>query len=569
MAKQIAANLSGVRVVLGFELGYLAKFLCHQLPNNAALIFYEADPAVFLMALNVVDLTDVLSHPRVAIHVGPQAILKHTCSDFLSQVGGPLETLVYEPSFRLHQDLYQEKFQQELTNMTSLLTSVKQIVDWDGSLLTNNVLRNMPHILQTPSALPLKNVFQNIPAVLVAAGPSLAKNVMHLKAAKGRTIIIAADTALKYLLDHDVVPDFVVSIDPQDATSRKYENLTIPQEVTLLFHPATHHELVAQFPGLKLTMDISLPSYEWLQHHWESKGQFDQEATCQIQAGFNFAAWMGCNPMVLVGHDMCFTEESMHVTSGSYLSSDEKNDILQQAHVITDQDGHAVRTTLTLEHDKKVLEKKIRDFPGSILNTTEGGLTIEGSQPTALGTLLPKFRRDCPIDVNSAMQGLAPYVTSSNLFALQQDIQDRLRDIFRIERTAYHVCRILSEIKERQLKSGESYAYVLHLKKQAEHLTSFMPRYSQAQALLCGMDQQMTRQFDQDTLTCEREPDPRLRSDLEIDRGFRYYEGLRVAAPSLRRMLLQLLNQLGSESQSTFAGPDALRSGKTPELVKQ
>ncbi len=569
MAKQIGSNLSGIRVVLGFELGYLAKFLSHQLPHNAALIFYEADPAIFLMALNVVDLTDVLSHPRVAIHIGPQAILQHTCSDFLSQVGGPLETLVYEPSLRVNPDLYQEKFEQELTNMGSLLSSAQQIVDWDGALLTNNIFRNLPHILKTPSARPLRNMFQDLPALLVAAGPSLAKNVEHLKAAKGHTMIIVADTALKYLLDHDVVPDFVVSIDPQETTSRKYEDLTIPPEVTLLFHPATHHRLVAQFPGRKLTMDISHPACEWMQRHWESKGQFDQEATCQIQVGFNFAAWMGCNPLVLVGHDMCFTEEGMHVTPASYLAPHEKTKILSQAHTITDQNGHLAKTTPTLEHDKRVLEKKIRDFSGKVINATEGGQAIEGTLPTALDTVLAKFQGDDPIEVRSILYGLAPDSLEPDLSVLREDIQDRSRDIFRMERTAYHVCRILSQMKDHQQQSGEFLAYALHLGKQAEHLTSFMPRYPQAQALLCGMDQTITKRFQQDTLTCEREPDPRLRRHLEIDRGIRYYEGMQRVAPSLRHMLSHLLKQLEPEQQPNFEEEESLEISETPELVNQ
>lgn len=569
MAKQIAPHLSGVRVLLGFELGYLAKFLCHQLPHNAALIFYEADPAIFLMALNIVDLTDVLSHPRVAIHVGPQANLRPTCLKFLSQVGGPLDTTIYGPSFQLNQQLYQEKVQRELTNMTSLADSAQQIIEWDGTLLTNNLLKNIPHIMNTPSAIPLQNVFQNIPALLVAAGPSLEKNVRHLKAAKGQAVLIVADTALGYLLDHGVVPDIVVSIDPQEATSQKYEHLTIPQEITLLYHPATHHQLVEKFPGPKLTMDVSLPAYEWLQAHWTPKGQFDQDATCQIQAGFNLAAWMGCNPLVLVGHDLCFTDEGMHVSTGSYLSKEETTPILDKAHVKVDSEGHSVNTTPTLEHDKLVLEKKIQDFRGTVVNATEGGLAISGVQSFLLQDVLSTYEVDHTIEVGAKLRNLTQDTTWKNSETLQQDIQDRLRDVFRIERTAHHVCRILTEMKDQQQQSGERTAYVLHLGRQVEHLTSFMPRYPQAQTLLCGMDQQIARRFAQDTLTCERESDPNLRSDREIDRGFRYYDSLRVIAPTLRHMLVQLLNQLGCTQPLTMEKEETLKKIETSELVNQ
>jgi len=138
LAEHMMSTLSGVRVVIGFELGYLAKLLCHRLPDHAALVFYEADPAIFVMALNVVDLSDVLSHPRVAIHVGPQANLQHSCSEFISQVGGPLETTVYGPSFHLNLNLYQDTIQLELTQMTSFIHSPQQVMEWNGWFLTSN-----------------------------------------------------------------------------------------------------------------------------------------------------------------------------------------------------------------------------------------------------------------------------------------------------------------------------------------------------------------------------------------------------------------------------------------------
>lgn len=416
----------------------------------------------------------------------------------------------------------------------------------------------------TPSALPLQHAFQDIPAILVAAGPSLAKSVRHLKAAKGQTIILAADSALKYLLDHDVVPDFVVSIDPQEATSRKYAGLNIPQEVTLVFHPATHHELVEQFPGPKLTMDVPLPTYEWLQPHWTPKGRFDQEATSQIQVGFNLAAWMGCNPLVLVGHDLCFTDEGMHVSAGSYLSTEENSQQVTQGRIIADKEG---KTNLTLNHDKLVLEKKIRDFSGTVINATEGGLPISGALSASLQDVLSQYGADQLIKVIATTHRLHGEVARLNRACLEHDIQDRLRDIFRIERTAHHVSRILTEMKDHQQQSGEPNAYILHLGKQVEHLTSFMPRYPQAQALLCAMDREISQQLEQDTLNSEQELNPTLKMDRQIDRDLRYYNRLLAVAPSLRRMLLRLINRLGPEQQSTGKEAEDTANTETPEMV--
>ena len=58
-----------------------------------------------------------------------------------------------------------------------------------------------------------------------------------------------------------------------------------------------------------------------------------------------------------------------------------------------------------------------------------------------------------------------------------------------------------------------------------------------------GMDHQMTRQLEQDTLAFERERNPALKIDRQIERGLQYYNGLLGVAPQLRQMLAQLLTE--------------------------
>jgi len=57
-----------------------------------------------------------------------------------------------------------------------------------------------------------------------------------------------------------------------------------------------------------------------------------------------------------------------------------------------------------------------------------------------------------------------------------------------------------------------------------------MPRYPQAQALLCGMDRQISQHLEQDILNGDQELNPTLKMDRQIDRGLRYYNGLLAVA---------------------------------------
>jgi len=83
--EQMGASLQGVTVSLGLELGYFALAVVRRLDTISRLIVYEADPAIFLTALREVDLTEILTSPRVQLVVGRGGKLRHWCTKFVSR----------------------------------------------------------------------------------------------------------------------------------------------------------------------------------------------------------------------------------------------------------------------------------------------------------------------------------------------------------------------------------------------------------------------------------------------------------------------------------------------------
>ena len=77
------------------------------------------------------------------------------------------------------------------------------------------IFRNLNVCKRVNLAYELAKVIpRNTPAIIVSAGPSLNKNIDVLKQAKGHMIIIAVDTAVRFLLEKDIIPDLTISIDP-------------------------------------------------------------------------------------------------------------------------------------------------------------------------------------------------------------------------------------------------------------------------------------------------------------------------------------------------------------------
>jgi hypothetical protein len=389
--EQMAASLHGVTVSLGLELGYFALAVVRRLDVHSRLIVYEADPAIFLTALQEVDLTEILASPRVKLVVGREGKLRHWCTKFVGQTDGTLRVISYEPAFRLDPDAYGETAEQELDRIPSIVKAARNALIRRGPIFIDSVLNNVLHIMLAQGVAALKNRFEGMPAILVAAGPSLEKNVHQLKAAKGRSVIIAADSALGYLLLRGIVPDFVVSVDPQKGTYLKFQGFEIPPEVALVFHPTATTHIPRHFPGPQFTLDAAIPVYQWLQKFWSSKGAIDTECMCQVHVGFNLAQWMGCSTIILVGQDLCYTDDGMHVKNGGYLNERDNAANVANGHPVQDIFGKTVKTNPTFLNYKSILEKKIRQFPGTVIHANEGGLLIEGAKLYLLGDAVEEF----------------------------------------------------------------------------------------------------------------------------------------------------------------------------------
>ncbi len=556
--EQMGASLQGVTVSLGLELGYFALAVVRRLDTLSRLIVYEADPAIFLTAMREVDLTEILTSSRVKLVVGREGKLRHWCTKCVEQTNGTLRVISYEPAFRLDPEAYGEAAEQELDRIPSIVKAARNALVRRGPMFIESVLQNTPEILLAQGVATLKNRFVGMPAILVAAGPSLEKNVHQLRAAKGRSVIIAADTALGYLLLRGIVPDFVVSVDPQKETYRKFQGVEIPSEVVLVFHPAVTPHIPKHFPGPKFTLDAVMPVYQWLQEFWSPKGAIDAECMCQVHVGFNLAQWMGCETIILAGQDYCYSDDGMHVKNGGYLTEEEDATIVANGQPAQDIFGKTVKTNPTFLNYKAILEKKIRQFPGKVLHANEGGLFLEGAELYLLGDAVAEYCQGASFNVAELAGETRGQSSGIDWMPLLQEVRMRSRDVFRIQRTSHHVCILLTTMKERWQRVQIADKEFQQLGKKVERLTNLIPRYPKVRDLLHWMNIDLERQLAEDTQTLETLTDPKDKHAMQIERGLRYYGGLTRTAPALGEKLTDFLRSLEQwrELETRLPQPD-------------
>ncbi len=544
-AKKMEVEPIGVLVVMGMGLGYLAKRLVQGLQERSALVIYEADPGIFKIALQEVELTDLFSSPRAKVVVGKEARLEPACYHFMVETGGRVRVARYEPAFRLDPSFYETKWDKELMEFVKATAMNFATIGKFGPIFTRCVLEAIPHILLAGGVNQLEGLFPQSPAILVAAGPSLEKNVGLLKEVKGRAVIICADTILGYLLKRDIVPDFVVSVDPQDMTYSKYQGVDVPKEIALVFHSCCNDKIFKHFPGRIFVTASRMSAYQWLEHLFPSKGSLEDDVHCQMHLAFNLAQCLSCDPIVFIGQDLCYTDSLMHVTGASYMPKSDEDAYVARGVPTRNIFGDPVKSYMVFLMYKAGLERKIKAFSGTVLNATEGGLPLEGAANVLLSDVIHDYCQEKQVEVAGRLQAVDRASHVPDWDVLVQEVQDRVRDLFRIGRVASRLLSLIEEITQEQKKGDSCSERLVHLTQKAEKLTSRIPRYAKALGLLQMVDFDLELYMRRGTVeTIDDIEDSEEKLGKQIERANRYYRALLRVVPPLRNSLVRLHSRL-------------------------
>ncbi|MDR0552361.1 MAG: DUF115 domain-containing protein, partial [Spirochaetaceae bacterium] len=214
-------------ILLGFGLGYAALELEARLnsggkansrsPENLILIV-EKRIEVLRAALEIRDWTEFFTNNRVMMltAVGSSAIwgaLDAAGTLFAREDRSPL-IIRNRALIELDADYYRETEDNialwRNKNAVNIATLARFGKRWE-----RNLRANIPALQKLPGVRELFGKRSGLPALLLAAGPSLDAIAPHLAELRSRFVVVAVDTALRFLARVDVEPDFVVSGDAQ------------------------------------------------------------------------------------------------------------------------------------------------------------------------------------------------------------------------------------------------------------------------------------------------------------------------------------------------------------------
>jgi hypothetical protein len=309
---------------------------------------------------------------------------------------------------------------QELTvqqiEVSQILT---EYVDFRSSPL-RNFGRNIYLWQKSLNAASLFNKFKGCPAVIVAAGPSLEKELEHLKGLDSRALVLAGGSSVNALLQAGIMPHMAASVDPN---CTQYIRLRQTQPFCLpLFYRsrALYEALMYQHgPLLYLRGGDGYPIVEWFEKTLGIHGKILDGGHSVSNMLIDIAHALGCRPIIMVGYDLSYTQGSRYPTSLSesmasgeslVFNGETRGELVHS----TTYDGRDVVTEVKWITEAKWIEEFHKMHPRlHLINTAQDGLAIGGLDHMTFEEALQKYCSET-IDIESRLHLALQEATSSS-----------------------------------------------------------------------------------------------------------------------------------------------------------
>jgi len=340
--------------------------------------------------------TSILKDPQVQIHY----IHKGTLSvEQLRYLGWffvfdrvKFSLSLYSQSHHLKEQLtllnaFQARFCNIQQNLYELLKG--------GSPFFQNFYHSIYGLSRAVAASALFEQFKEVPLIVCGAGPSLEKHFEILKTLKNSALIFAGGSAVNALVNHGIHPHFSGHIDPNSTQALRLlsdKGFEVPR-----FYG---HRLNSDALRLIHASSIFVNTTGYRMAEWaEEKLNFIRKESQGIDTGFGVSNWgvslgyaMGCNPIVLVGMDLAFTEKKLYC-KGIIKDNIQKTDSFDGEPLeVTDLYGVPTHSLWKWIMEGQWYGKsQKKQTKTTIINATEGGMPCAGIQNIPLLTVKEKF----------------------------------------------------------------------------------------------------------------------------------------------------------------------------------
>ncbi len=421
---RIKPGPSTIVIIMGLGLGYFVKRL--YIGSKCKMVVYEPDLNILKFTLESVDFSGEINSGRLFI-TNTLEELENTLNELYKYKNQVTVTQVPYVA-----GLYPQKISDAMQQLDKIVPSLNSNYATLFKYSKKWLLQGFTKLTQAKnnsSLVILENKLKDKTALIVSAGPSLDKNIGLIKQNRDKFIIFCVNTAYKKLITEGIIPDFTVYLDLIGLKSiMQYEH----SQTNMIIHSSCNSQVFTQlepnrfftFYGkndllsrwLAKTCGFSIENYS-------TKGSV---AYLALVSAYN----MGCNPIILTGQDLAYTEGKFYSSGtfwGDMFRINESNEIVEEKDLkdketfknkinsfketkfvnVKAQDGGTVVTSADYAGFISHFESFVRDNTSEVrlLNCSTGGANIEGFENKTLQEALTGLP-PVGLDINKTLQAI-------------------------------------------------------------------------------------------------------------------------------------------------------------------
>lgn len=295
-------------IFLGTDSGLLPKYLQQKgLPSGSTYLFVE--------------LSELIDQVREELQLPEDSkrLLLTTFDQWQeSAMAIEFQNYVYLDSMQFHraiaaEDLNLDAYQEIGRELQEQLEQIRWMLhaEMGSELFTQRQLENLAE--NRLSAACLRGTFSGRTAIVLGGGPSLDDSLTWVLENRDSLLVIAVSRICRRLLEVGLIPDIVVSIDPNQISYDISKEMLLFHERTLfvnMYHVSSR--LLGQWRGRSFYLGQRL---EWIAQ--EPGEIFAGRGPTVTNCAIDLAIEMGVERVLLSGVDLCFSRSGFTHAQGS------------------------------------------------------------------------------------------------------------------------------------------------------------------------------------------------------------------------------------------------------------
>ncbi len=568
-------NEKTVAVVFGFGLGYHVEEMSRRYPWINTIVIVEPNLSLFKLAMRARDLRSMLGSPRCMF------VMEQKTTDLLDVLQnwggrilmGNIVVMQHMPTIQAAPGLYEEFREAFFSAIKAMKMNINTTLEC-AHIIQRNFIENIPAIVRSRSIAGLAGLFKGKPAICVNSGPSLKNNMHLLRGLKGKAVIIAIDSVLRVLLNNDIIPDFVCTVDFMGINYKKMEGLfDRTGDIALVFDPECSPAIPRDFKGPCFSMPISKALSHWFSQYYDMGAPLEK-GLCVSHMAFSLAKFLGADPIVFVGQDLSYPNQDgmSHVegtdfiaqtilatdqkTGKKYLIYKEKDRVLYCEYLmVEDINGKMVPSDILMHSYLVFYENFISRVSAKVIQASEAGAKIKGTEIMPLSGVIETYCRE-DVDtgglIRSALREWKPVDLDALLAGIRSYI-DRLSSILELSVQGIDlVGGLMAKYREGKYDSQKEQPAFRESDRIKDKIMALMPDH-----YIFAIQGHVSSNIHLVNRSANLRSDNLEKKGQEyrvLERVLLFYEGIKFASSDLKEYFMKTLKELGSQPGTPSSG---------------